>query len=240
VSPSPTVYYVEDDQNIRDLACYALGQAGLRAVGLADASALYEACRERVPDLVILDIMLPGTDGLDILRQLRQSARLGDLPVMMLTARGTELDVVTGLEAGADDYLAKPFSMMELVSRVNALLRMAARGFRLSAPEPPPALCCGALVLEPRFHRVRSDGREVALTLKEFALLQALMEQPGRVFTRTQLLEQVWGYDYGEGTRTVDVHIQTLRQKLGGPGAQVETVRGVGYRMGGTAPGDDR
>jgi two-component system alkaline phosphatase synthesis response regulator PhoP len=175
--------------------------------------------------------MLPGIDGLTLLRELRANARLRDLPIMMITARGTELDVVCGLEAGADDYLTKPFGMMELISRVNALLRMAARGSDRSDRGVSSALVCGMLTLEPEQHRVTVSGRECDLTAKEFALLQTLMEHPERVFTRGQLLERVWGYEYGEGTRTVDVHIQTLRQKLGEAGAQVGTVRGVGYRL---------
>jgi two-component system alkaline phosphatase synthesis response regulator PhoP len=225
---SALVYYVEDDTNIRELASYALGQAGLEIRGFAEADSFFAACAQSSPSLVILDIMLPGMDGLDILRRLRHDARTGDLPIMMLTARGTELDVVAGLEAGADDYLVKPFSMMELVSRVKALLRMAARGQGSGAPS---SLSHGPLILDLAQHRVLAEGREVVLTVKEFALLETFMEQPGRVFTRSQLLERVWGYDYGEATRTVDVHIQTLRQKLGFAGAHIKTVRGVGYRL---------
>jgi two-component system alkaline phosphatase synthesis response regulator PhoP len=225
---SEMIYYVEDDQNIRELACYALEQAGFETVGFADAGGFIAACKKRRPSLILLDIMLPGTDGLTLLRELRLTAEVRSLPIMMITARGTELDIVSGLEAGADDYLTKPFGMMELISRVNALLRMAARG---SDSPPPPALVCGALSLEPECHRVTVNEREIELTAKEFALLNTLMEHPERVFTRSQLLERVWGYEYGEGTRTVDVHIQTLRQKLGAAGVQVGTVRGVGYRL---------
>jgi two-component system alkaline phosphatase synthesis response regulator PhoP len=228
---SASIYYVEDDQNIRDLACYALEQSGFAATGFPDATGFVTTCEKRVPDLILLDIMLPGIDGLTLLRELRANARLRDLPIMMITARGTELDVVCGLEAGADDYLTKPFGMMELISRVNALLRMAARGNDRGDRDTAVALVCGMLTLEPERHRVTVDGRECDLTAKEFALLQTLMEHPERVFTRGQLLERVWGYEYGEGTRTVDVHIQTLRQKLGEAGAQVGTVRGVGYRL---------
>jgi two-component system alkaline phosphatase synthesis response regulator PhoP len=228
---SALIYYVEDDQNIRDLACYALEQSGFETVGFPDATGFVAACEKRVPDLVLLDIMLPGTDGLTLLRDLRANARLRGQPIMMITARGTELDVVCGLEAGADDYLTKPFGMMELISRVNALLRMAARGSDGSGRNSLTAHTCGALTLEIERHRVMASDREIDLTAKEFALLQTLMEYPGRVFTRSQLLERVWGYGYGEGTRTVDVHVQTLRQKLGEAGAQVGTVRGVGYRL---------
>jgi two-component system alkaline phosphatase synthesis response regulator PhoP len=225
---SALIYYVEDDQNIRDLACYALEQAGFEATGFPDASGFVATCEKRVPDLLLLDIMLPGTDGLTLLKELRVNARLRDLPIMMITARGTELDIVCGLEAGADDYLTKPFGMMELISRVNALLRMAARG---GDKRSLPVFSCGALSLEPERHRVLADGQEIDLTAKEFSLLQTLMEHPERVFTRSQLLERVWGYGYGEGTRTVDVHVQTLRQKLGVAGAQIGTIRGVGYRL---------
>jgi two-component system alkaline phosphatase synthesis response regulator PhoP len=225
---SALIYYVEDDQNIRDLACYALEQAGFGVAGFPDAAGFVTTCEKRTPDLLLLDIMLPGMDGLTLLKELRLNVCLRDLPIMMITAKGTELDIVCGLEAGADDYLTKPFGMMELISRVNALLRMAARGGDKGAS---PVLSCGALSLEPERHRVAVDDQEIDLTAKEFALLQTLMEHPERVFTRSQLLERIWGYGYGEGTRTVDVHIQTLRQKLGEAGAQVGTIRGVGYRL---------
>jgi two-component system alkaline phosphatase synthesis response regulator PhoP len=227
------VYYVEDDLNIRELACYALEQAGFETRGFPSAEGFIKACEQRPPALILLDIMLPGTDGLTLLKELRLHVVTRDIPIMMITARGTELDIVTGLESGADDYLTKPFGMMELISRVNALLRIAARsggGARLA--DAPPVLSCGALTLEVQRHRVLAGEREIdELTAKEFALLRTLMEYPERVFTRSQLLELVWGYDYGEGTRTVDVHIQTLRQKLGEAGAQIGTVRGVGYRL---------
>jgi two-component system alkaline phosphatase synthesis response regulator PhoP len=229
---SALIYYVEDDLNIRELACYALEQAGFETRGFPSAEGFVRTCEQRRPSLVLLDIMLPGTDGLALLKELRLHAGMRDVPIMMITARGTELDVVTGLESGADDYLAKPFGMMELISRVNALLRMAARGGKAGLGDDAPALSCGALTLEAQRHRVSVAGREIDdLTAKEFALLRTLMEYPERVFTRSQLLELVWGYDYGEGTRTVDVHIQTLRQKLGEASGQIGTVRGVGYRL---------
>jgi two-component system alkaline phosphatase synthesis response regulator PhoP len=227
------VYYVEDDLNIRELACYALEQAGFETRGFPGAEGFIRTCEQRRPNLVLLDIMLPGTDGLALLKELRLHAMMRDVPVMMITARGTELDIVTGLESGADDYLTKPFGMMELISRVNALLRMAARGGNgVGFAGDSPMLSYGELTLEAQRHRVSVAGREIDdLTAKEFALLRTLMEYPERVFTRSQLLELVWGYDYGEGTRTVDVHIQTLRQKLGAAGARIGTVRGVGYRL---------
>ena len=223
------IYYVEDDTNIRDLAVYALRQAGFEAEGFPAAGEFFAACKERLPELVLLDIMLPEVDGLEILRQLRAEPATKHLPVMMLTAKGTEFDKVVGLDAGADDYLAKPFGMMELVSRVNALLR------RASAPAivPDDDLTCGTVELCVSSHTVRAGGAPVALTLKEFDLLHALMKSAGQVLSRRQLLEEVWGMTYVGETRTVDVHIQTLRQKLAAacPGADgvVGTVRGVGY-----------
>lgn len=230
---TPIVFYVEDDTNIRDLALYALDQAGMKGVGLLDADAFFEACKHTTPDLVLLDIMLPGMDGLSILSHIRKDDRLQDVPVMMLTAKGTEFDTVSGLDAGADDYLAKPFSMIELISRSKALIRRAQRAsVRCRASR---RLEIGPIVLDADAHSVSVGELPVNLTLKEFELLQALMENPGRALTRAQLFEQVWGSEFFGGTRTVDVHVQTLRQKLDralkGTGALLETVRGVGYRM---------
>lgn len=225
----PVIYYVEDDTNIRDLTVYALRQAGYEAKGFANAGDFFAACKEHVPELVLLDIMLPEVDGLEILHVLREDVAMKHVPIMMLTAKGTEYDTVYGLDAGADDYLAKPFGMMELVSRVNALLR------RASAPSAAvdDQLTCGPIVLVASAHTVHVDGVPVTLTLKEFDLLQALMQNAGHVLSRSQLLEDVWGITYVGETRTVDVHIQTLRQKLaaacGGSDAWIHTVRGVGY-----------
>ena len=225
----PVIYYVEDDTNIRDLTVYALRQAGYEAKGFANAGDFFAACKEHVPELVLLDIMLPEVDGLEILHVLREDAAMKHVPIMMLTAKGTEYDTVYGLDAGADDYLAKPFGMMELVSRVNALLR------RASAPSAAvdDQLTCGPIGLVASAHTVHVDGVPVTLTLKEFDLLQALMQNAGHVLSRSQLLEDVWGITYVGETRTVDVHIQTLRQKLaaacGGSDAWIHTVRGVGY-----------
>ncbi len=230
--PMPLVFYVEDDENIRDLTLYALRQAGFEGRGFPDAGAFFAACREATPDLVLLDIMLPGTDGLGILAQVRTDGRLRDVPVIMLTAKGTELDTASGLDAGADDYLAKPFSMVELVSRANALLRRARRA---ASPGRDGRIVCGSLVLDPAAHRVEAAGAAVDLTLKEFELLQVLMENPGHALSRAQLFEAVWDSAFFGGTRTVDVHMQTLRQKLDraeeGLSATLETVRGVGYRL---------
>lgn len=209
------IYYVEDDTNIRDLTLYALRQAGFEAAGFAEASSFFAACEEQPPELVLLDIMLPGTDGLGVLRQVRESAALRSVPVMMLTAKGTEFDKVSGLDAGADDYLAKPFGMMELVSRVNALLRRA-RASAFATPDgmPREAYEAGPIVLDAEAHVVTVGGSPVTLTPKEFDLLRVLLQNAGRVLTRARLLEDVWDVTYVGETRTVDVHIQTLRQKL--------------------------
>lgn len=223
------IYYVEDDTNIRDLTVYALKQAGFESCGFAAAGEFFAACKRRLPELVLLDIMLPEVDGLEILHMLREDPATKHLPVMMLTAKGTEFDTVSGLDAGADDYLAKPFGMMELVSRVNALMRRAAAPAIAADDE----FSCGPLQLVVSSHDVTVDGTSVALTLKEFDLLRTLMQNEGHVLSRRQLLEDVWGMTYVGETRTVDVHIQTLRQKLAaageGAGAYIQTVRGVGY-----------
>lgn len=225
------IYYVEDETNIRDLTIYALRQAGYEARGFADARSFFDACRERRPELVLLDIMLPEMDGMDVLREVRRDSSLKNVPVMMLTAKGTEFDKVSGLDAGADDYLSKPFGMMEMVSRVNALLR------RASAPavDADDTLEVGPVTLCVSAHSVEAGGVAVALTLKEFDLLHALMSNEGHVLSRGQLLDDVWDISYAGETRTVDVHIQTLRQKLARacPGADeyISTVYGVGYCM---------
>ncbi len=221
------VYYVEDDQNIRDLVVYTLNQSGLPAQGFESGKAFWEACEKKEPCLVLLDIMLPEEDGISILKALRAAPKRKDVPVMMVTAKGAEYDKVLGLDLGADDYIVKPFGMMELVSRVKALLRRA-RNNQVDAGR----MEAENLVMDVRRHIVLVDGQEVALTHKEFELLRCLLENKGVVFSREQLLKDVWGYDYDGGTRTVDVHVQTLRQKLGSAGNSVETVRGVGYRFG--------
>ena len=229
------IYYVEDEVNIRELALYALKQAGLEAQGYPDAESFRVALAQRVPDLVLLDIMLPGTDGLAILSELRHDARYAHIPVMMLTAKGTEFDKVVGLDAGADDYLAKPFGMMELVSRCNALLR---RAMRQPAPQAKRLLVCGPIEVDLDAREVHAGGVAAELTLKEFDLLSELIENQGRVLSRAQLLERVWEITYVGETRTVDAHVQTLRHKLSVacPGAEecIQTVRGVGYRAKGT------
>ncbi len=226
------IYYVEDDANIRDLAVYALKQAGFKAQGFPGATEFFEQCKNNRPDLILLDIMLPEVDGLEILRQVRADTELFDVPVMMLTAKGTEFDKVTGLDAGADDYLAKPFGMMELVSRVNALLRRSKRQVPVAMSERGE-LAVNGIVLDTTAHTVEVAGQAVSLTLKEFDLLRELMANKGNVLSRSQLLEKVWDVTYAGETRTVDVHVQTLRQKLSraheGAGDMIVTVRGVGY-----------
>lgn len=219
------IFCVEDDDSIRELMVYALRAAGLDADGFADGTVFWAAMKTQRPDLVILDIMLPGEDGVSILKQLRSQTVTADIPVIMATAKGTEYDKVIGLDLGADDYLAKPFGMMEMVSRVKAVLR---RTMKHTAQK---SLRIGGLELDPNTHLVLADGQRVTLTLKEFQLLQTFLAHPGRVFTRDQLLESVWGLDYIGETRTVDVHIGTLRTKLGAYGDLIETVRGVGYRL---------
>ena len=228
------IYYVEDDINIRELALYALRQSGLEAQGFPDAGAFRQACADCPPDLVLLDIMLPGEDGLSILSWIRNASAMPDVPVMMLTAKGTEFDKVQGLDAGADDYLAKPFGMMELVSRCNALLRRAAKG-RVVDDLLGKALTVGEISVSEAAHRVHVGGVPVELTLKEFDLLAMLISNPGRAFSRAQLLESVWGVTFVGETRTVDAHVQTLRRKLNeacpGAGDAIQTIRGVGYRL---------
>lgn len=221
------IYCVEDDSAIRDIEVYALRSTGFEAEGLESGEQLFEAIKKQLPELIILDVMLPGEDGLEILRRIRQSAVTRSVPVIMATARGEEYDKITGLDSGADDYLVKPFGMMEMVSRVRAVLRRAG----VSDTTRERSLSLGALTLDPSSHTVTAAGQPVTLTLKEFELLRTMMAKPGVVFTRDRLLSEVWGTDYDGETRTVDVHIRTLRQKLGECGTMIGTVRGVGYRM---------
>ena len=218
------IYCVEDDAAIRDIEVYALRSTGFEAEGCESGAALFAALKKAPAELIILDVMLPGEDGLEILKKLRLGAATRNLPVIMATARGEEYDKITGLDSGADDYLVKPFGMMEMVSRVRAVLRRA-------RPERSrSALSLGGVTIDPESRRVTANGQEVALTLKEFELLYTLMSSPGVVFTRDRLLSEIWGTDYDGETRTVDVHVRTLRQKLGEAGSVICTVRGVGYR----------
>ena len=219
------IYCVEDEDSIRNLMTYALEASGFTAKGFPDSVEFFKAVAEKKPDLVLLDIMLPGKDGLEILRSLRSDPATAKIPVIMASARGTEFDKVTGLDLGADDYLAKPFGMMELTARVRALLRRA---------NPKTAELCyqaGCLSVWPKKHTVRVAGEEVSLTRKEFDLLCLLLKNEDQVVTREQLIQEVWGYAYQGESRTVDVHVRTLRQKLGQAGELIETVRGVGYRI---------
>lgn len=226
------IYYVEDDTNIRDLVIYVLGQMEFEVKGFPDAECFYAALAEELPELVILDIMLPGEDGLSILSKLKKREDTADIPVIMLTAKGAEYDKVRGLDGGADDYIAKPFGMMEFVSRVKAVLRRSKKEFTLAEEPKASNICFGNVHMDLQQHTIFVDKTEIKLTLKEYQLLQCLLEEPGKVFTRDELLEKVWGYDSLGGTRTVDVHIQTLRQKLGTGADIILTVRGVGYKAG--------
>ena len=223
------IYCVEDDDNIRELVIYTLETTGLKARGFADGSAFMEALAFDTPELILLDIMLPGDDGLELLKKLKSSPKTKSIPVIMVTAKGSEYDKVVGLDSGADDYVTKPFGMMELVSRIKAVLR------RSGKVEDRIDMETAGVHVDVRKHEVTVDGRVVSLTLKEFELLEKLMRNKGIVLTRDQLLTEIWGYDFDGETRTVDVHIRTLRQKLGDKGEIIQTVRGVGYRVGGAA-----
>lgn len=220
------IFCVEDDAGIRDLMIYTLNASGFRAVGFENAKEFYAALADDTPELIMLDIMLPGEDGISILKRLKADARTADIPVIMATAKGNEYDKVIGLDLGADDYLAKPFGMMEMASRVRAVLRRSGR-----AAEKQQLIRVGGLEMNLGEHIVTADGIRIQLTLKEFELLRTFMTNPGRAFTREQLLSSVWCEDFLGETRTVDVHVGTLRQKLGACGKYIRTVRGVGYKL---------
>lgn len=219
------IFCVEDDAGIRDLMIYTLNASGFRAVGFENAKEFYMALADTVPELIMLDIMLPGEDGISILKRLKADARTADIPVIMATAKGNEYDKVIGLDLGADDYLAKPFGMMEMASRVRAVLRRSGRAAEKQL------IRVGGLEMNLGEHIVTADGIRVQLTLKEFELLRTFITNPGRAFTREQLLSSVWCEDFLGETRTVDVHVGTLRQKLGSCGKYIRTVRGVGYKL---------
>ena len=217
------IWCVEDDASIRDIELYALRSAGLEAEGFTDGAAFWQALQSEKPDLVVLDVMLPGIDGTELLGRMRASTSLRRIPVIMATAKGAEYDRVRALDGGADDYLVKPFSVMELASRVRAVLRRC-------KPPAEKRLTCGGLTLNEQEHTVAVNGRRVELTYKEYELLRLFLTHPRTAFTRDKLMEQVWGTDFCGESRTVDMHIRTLRQKLGQGGAYIQTVRNVGYR----------
>ena len=219
------IWCVEDDPSIREIEVYALNSTGLEARGFADGEEFWKALEGETPELVLLDVMLPGEDGVAILKRLRDHQRWRDIPVIMATAKGTEFDKVQSLDLGADDYITKPFGMMEMVSRVKAVLRRSQPKQSLSS------LKLKGLTLDESQHTVTIDGERVVLTYKEYELLRLFLSHPGMAFSREQLLQTVWNTDYVVETRTVDMHIRTLRQKLGDYGRYIETIRGVGYRL---------
>ena len=219
------IWCVEDDSSIRDIEVYALTSTGFEAKGFEDGDSFWNALQFGKPELVVLDVMLPGKDGVTLLKMMKASKESQDIPVIMATAKGAEYDIIQSLDLGADDYLVKPFGVMEMVSRVKAVLR------RYKQSAPSNLLKLDGLVLNPDEHTVTVDGERVILTYKEYELLHLFLSQPGIAFTREQLLSSVWNTEYAGETRTVDMHIRTLRQKLGSYGNQIETVRNVGYRL---------
>lgn len=220
------IWCVDDDNTIRDIEVYTLTQTGFDAKGFADGNSMLEALKSEKPELIVLDIMLPGRDGVDVLKEIRSNPETRKIPVIMATAKGTEIDKIQSLDTGADDYLVKPFGVMEMVSRIKAVLR------RCEPDEKEEVLSIGEITLSDKKHLVTVSGEKVVLTFKEFEILKLFMSNPGIVFSRDKLLSVVWGVDYLGESRTVDAHIKTLRQKLGDAGSCIETVIGVGYRMG--------
>ncbi len=220
-----TVYITEDDASIRQLVTYALKTADIEAVGFETGASLFEAISQQKPDLLILDIMLPDIDGISILRQIRDNPHTAEIPVLMLTAKSAEYDKVNALDLGADDYVTKPFGVMELISRVKALLR------RTGGVAGGEILSCGRLEMDAARRSVLSCGEAVSLTYKEFELLHYLLKNKGIVLSRDRIMQVVWGFDFEGESRTVDMHIKLLRQKLGEAGGQIKTVRGVGYKL---------
>lgn len=221
------IWCVDDDNTIRDIEVYTLTQTGFDAKGFADGISMLEALKNEKPELIVLDIMLPGRDGVDVLKEIRSNPETRKIPVIMATAKGTEMDKIQGLDTGADDYLVKPFGVMEMVSRIKAILR------RCEPDKKEEILSVAEIKLSDKEHLVTVNGEKVVLTFKEFEILKLFMSNPGIVFSRDKLLSEVWGMDYLGESRTVDMHIKTLRQKLGDAGSCIETVIGVGYRMGG-------
>ena len=219
------IWCVDDDNTIRDIEVYTLTQTGFEAKGFADGLSMLEALKTEKPELIVLDIMLPGKDGVEVLKEIRSNPETRKIPVIMATAKGTEMDKIQGLDTGADDYLVKPFGVMEMVSRIKAVLR------RCEPDEKEEILSIGEITLSDKEHLVTVNGEKVVLTFKEFEILKLFMSNPGIVFSRDKLLSEVWGINYLGESRTVDMHIKTLRQKLGDAGALIETVIGVGYKM---------
>lgn len=219
------IWCVDDDSTIREIEVYTLLQTGFEAKGFADGISMLEALRFERPELIVLDIMLPVKDGVEVLKEIRSNSKTCDIPVIMATAKGTETDKIQGLDTGADDYLVKPFGMMEMVSRIKAVLR------RCDSKDKDKNLVSGNIQLDNNKHIVTVNGKKVDLTLKEFEILKLFMQNIGTVFSRDRLLSEVWGIDYLGESRTVDMHIKTLRKKLGNEGVRIETVIGVGYRL---------
>ncbi len=219
------IWCVDDDSIIREIEVYTLEQTGFEARGFADGISMLETLRTEVPELIVLDIMMPVMDGLEVLAKLRSDERYKNIPIIMATAKGTEMNKISGLNSGADDYLVKPFSMLEMVARIKAVLRRTAREFSEND------IVTGSIILKENEHMVIANGEKVELTHKEFDLLDLFMHNPGIVFSRDKLMSKIWGIDYVGETRTVDMHIKTLRQKLGSAGGQIKTVIGVGYRL---------
>ena len=219
------IWCVDDDNTIREIEVYTLEQMGFKARGFADGISMLEALKTEIPELIVLDIMMPEMDGLEVLKKLRTDSAYKDIPVIMATAKGTEMDKIQGLDMGADDYLVKPFGVMEMVSRVKAVLRRTAK------EETTGDITIGNITLKETEHKVITDGEKVELTHKEFEMLKLFMQNPNMVFSRDKLMSEIWGMDYIGETRTVDMHIKTLRQKLGNAGGQIKTVIGVGYRL---------
>ncbi len=219
------IWCIDDDDSVREIEVYTLTSMGFEARGFADGNGMFEALKDETPALIVLDIMLPGEDGVELLKKLRANARTAEIPVIMATAKGTEMDKIQGLNLGADDYLVKPFGVMEMVARVNAVLR------RSGSAAKNDMLTAGAIALSEKEHAVTACGEKVHLTYKEFEMLRLFMQNPGIVFSRDRLMSEIWGMEYVGETRTVDAHIKTLRQKLGDAGRQIVTEIGVGYRL---------
>lgn len=219
------IWIVDDDSTIRDIEVYTLNTTGFEARGFSGGAPMFDALKSETPELIVLDIMMPGDDGITILKKLRSNPSTKDIPIIMATAKGTEMDMITGLDTGADDYLVKPFGIMTLVSRIKAVLR------RCGKQKSDSLLSAHGIVMDTESHEVRVYGEDVELTKKEFAILRLFLLHPGKVYTRENLMSEVWGEEYFGESRTVDMHIKTLRQKLGEAAGCIKTVVGIGYRM---------